>query len=156
MGDEGKKDESEVQSMNLSLKHITEENYTTFDEKMFEKIIGISTSEEEEWQVLAPSEGVRILKRFPEGSKILQIRADIDGVKASKKTILQFYSDVKNSHKIDPTFLEGRHVQDFDANHFIVYGHWKIPWPMSNRDFVWIQCQKEMKDSAIIGCYSSK
>ncbi len=92
------------------------------------------TAEEEEWQNIYESDGIRIYRRAAEGSKFLEFKAAGD----LKGAMSEYVSAILNTDEHPdwaPRCLEARNVEKINDQEFVIYAVHAGIWPTADRDY---------------------
>lgn len=68
------------------------------------------------------------------------MRAECD-IAAEPRAVLAYLADFANGDAIDPMFrMDVSRVLDaFDEHHVVIQGVFKLPWPLSDREYIWLE-----------------
>ena len=92
------------------------------------------TAEEEEWQNIYESDGIRIYRRAAEGSKFLEFKAAGD----LKGAMSEYVSAILNTDEHPdwtPRCLEVRNVEKINDQEYVIYAVYAGVWPTADRDY---------------------
>ncbi len=92
------------------------------------------TAEEEEWQNIYESDGIRIYRRAAEGSKFLEFKAAGD-LKGAMSEYVSAILDTDEHPDWAPRCLEARNVEKINDQEYAIYTVYAGVWPTADRDY---------------------
>lgn len=110
------------------------------------------------WTLAKTKDGTKIYKKKEEGSPIYLIRGDSPEVPATVDEVLEFTNHVENLALVDEMIIKGtaKFVEHFDEMNRIIVCAFKLPFPMSPREFVWFEHRRRLSDgTGVILAYST-
>jgi len=97
------------------------------------------------WKKAHGKDGFSIYTKYREGDKIVIVRGDVDVVQAPAEEVFNFLVPVATITKYDIMAIEGTTQNIVVGDHHLLQScAFRTPWPLSPRDFVWIQEIKEL------------
>ena len=91
-------------------------------------------AEEEEWQNIYESDGIRICRRAAEGSKFLEFKATGD-LKGAMSEYVSAILDTDEHPDWAPRCLEARNVEKINDQEYVFYAVYAGVWPTADRDY---------------------
>jgi len=92
------------------------------------------TAEEEEWQQIYESDGVRVCRRAAEGSKFFEFKATGD-LRGAMSGYVSAILDTDEHSNWAPRCLEARNIEKINDQEYVIYTVYAGVWPTADRDY---------------------